>query len=388
MSRNYLYDYKTALAGYLDLIPENVFLFWKGRVALYAILEAIGVKEGDEVILPAFTCVVVPNAIKYLKAKPVYVDIDPQTYNLNIDKLEENITPKTKVILAQNTFGLSPDLDKIFEVANAHGIKVIEDCTHGFGGRYKGKLNGTIADASFYSSQWNKPFSTGIGGIAVVKNQELMDKMKEMEKEVIIPGVKDELVLKALIFVKEKVVTQSTYWMAVKLYRFLSDHNLIIGSSQGEELEKPSMPEGFLKGMTKVQAKKGISELKRIDRQNSHRMKVAEEYHRFLAAEELDKTFEPEYAKHTFLKYPLKVKDREKFIKLAEKDKIELGEWFNSPIHPIQTGFELWDYDYGKFPVAEAISKGMINLPTGEDVDEKYLLRIKDFIRRNKHLIK
>src|SRR5689334_23149354 len=139
MKNKYLTEYKKELAAQLDLSDKNIFLFWKGRVALYSILSALDVKENDELIRPAFTCVVVPNAIIYLGAKPVYVDIDPSTYNMDVSKLESKITGKTKVIIAQNTFGLSPDIDSIVSIASRHKIAVIEDCAHGFGGTYKSK---------------------------------------------------------------------------------------------------------------------------------------------------------------------------------------------------------------------------------------------------------
>ncbi|NMC27277.1 MAG: hypothetical protein GYA42_03935, partial [Syntrophomonadaceae bacterium] len=89
-------EYRGRLAQYLECDPADIFLYWKGRVALYAILKAMGIGAGDEVILQAYTCVVVANAIIYLGATPVYVDIDPATYNLNIDLLEDKITDRTK----------------------------------------------------------------------------------------------------------------------------------------------------------------------------------------------------------------------------------------------------------------------------------------------------
>ena len=182
MSDNSFQLLKEKLAEHLCVDSKNIFLFWKGRVSLYAILKAIGIKEGNEIILPAFTCVVAVNPIIYLGAKPVYVDIDPITYNIDASGIEKKITQKTRAILAQNTFGLAPDLDRIFEQANKYKLMVIEDCAHGFGGFYKGRPNGTVADASFFSSQWNKPFSTGLGGFAFTKEPRIADKLKEQEE--------------------------------------------------------------------------------------------------------------------------------------------------------------------------------------------------------------
>ena len=390
MEAIWIVDYKKAITVYQG---SYVYFFWKGRVALYAILKAIGVKEGDEVILPAFTCVVVPNPIIYLGAKPVYVDIDPRTFNIDVEKIEEKITPKTKVILAQNTFGLSSDLDRIKEIAEKYNLWVVEDCAHGFGGTYKGMKNGTVADAAFFSTQWNKPFSTGLGGIAVTKDEEIARRLEELERKAVRPSKKEEFVLKMLINIRERLVSSKTYWIALKTYRFLSAKNLIVGSSQGYELEKPVMPKNFLKGFTETQAKKGLEYFQkvngeyRIDLIIKHRKKIAGYYKEMLEDLGFEPPYEPDYAEHTYLKFPLLVKDRKKFLYLAEKEGIELGDWFLSPIHPIQKNFELWNYRYGENPVGEFASKHIVNLPTHEKIKEKDLDRIYSFLKRNKNEI-
>ena len=150
---NLEYTYKKEIASYLNTSEQQIFLYWKGRVALYAILKAMGVGKDDEVILPAFTCVVVANAIIYLGAKPVYVDIDLQTYNARFEDIKKAVTNKTKAIICQNTFGLSSDIEEITKYAKEQTIFTIEDCTHGFGGYYNQKPNGSYCDAAFYSTQ-------------------------------------------------------------------------------------------------------------------------------------------------------------------------------------------------------------------------------------------
>ncbi len=95
----------------------HAFAFWKGRVALYAILRALGIGEGDEVILPGYTCVMDVNPIKYLGARAVFVDIEPTTYNLDVRLLEEKITPRTKIVIAQHTYGYPCEMDGILEIA-------------------------------------------------------------------------------------------------------------------------------------------------------------------------------------------------------------------------------------------------------------------------------
>ena len=131
---------------------DHVTLFWRGRVALYAILRALGIRSGDEVIVPAFTCVAVPNAILYTGATPVYVDIDEAHYTADPAAVAAAMNERTRAVLAQNTFGLSADLDALGAAARPYGAVVIDDCTHGLGGTYKDRPNGAAADAAFYST--------------------------------------------------------------------------------------------------------------------------------------------------------------------------------------------------------------------------------------------
>jgi perosamine synthetase len=380
MSTSTHLTYKKSIADYLKVDDTKIFLFWKGRVALYAILKGLGITAGDEVIIPAFTCVVVPNAIIYLGAKPIYVDIDPATYNMDITKLATAITSKTKVIIAQNTFGLSPDINAIEALVGKSEISIIEDCTHGMGGYYKGKSNGTILKASFFSTQWNKPYSTGIGGMAYINDEALAKKISMYEQEAIQPSLKDNVSLRTLIWVRANLITPATYWTAVNMYRWLSHRKIVTGSSQGEELEKPLMPLEFFKGMSKTQARVGIAAILKMDKAIAHQRKIASAYDKFFIKHQLSPpTIHQDYF-HTYLKYPILVRDRAQFMERANQQKIELGEWFNSPIHPIIKDFDAWQYTWGNHPVAETISSQIVNLPTGININEVYLTRILTFL--------
>lgn len=290
---------------------------------------------------------------------------------------------KAKAILAQNTFGLSSDLDAIFEIAKKYNLFVIEDCAHGFGGLYKGKSNGTIADASFFSTQWNKPFSTGLGGFAVSRNTEIAEKLKVMEEAFIKPSIKDETVLKTLLFARGRLGAR-LYWPVIKAYRWMSKNNLILGSSQGEELESPVKPKGFEKGFSRTQSMRGIDELEKFEKVLEHRKRVADLYKKILLDIGIEPPYEPEYAVHTYLKFPILDRDRIRFFEQAEKEKIEIGDWFLSPIHPISKDFELWHYNWGENPIAEKISQHIVNLPTHPGIDEDYVDKISEFLKRNR----
>ncbi len=375
--------YKAEIARYLNAAADDIFLYWKGRVALYAILKAMDVHKGDEIVLPAFTCVVVPNAIKYLGANPVYIDIDAQTYNIDLTQLESKITDKTKVIICQNTFGLSSNVERIVEIAQKYKIKTIEDCTHGFGGTYKGKPNGSYCDAAFYSTQWNKPFSTGIGGFALVTDKELKTKLEKVNTNLEPSTAKDKFSLSVLYFVREKVLTDNRYWQMVKLYRWLSKHKLVQGSSSGTEIESAQMPPHYFKSISSVQIKKGIYNISALDEMLVRRKKNAETYSNYL--EKKEKTFVPKnlFNDHSFLKYPFLVKERNEVMRIAEKCKVPLGEWFCSPIHPVRKQFEQWNFRECDFPVATKYSNQILNLPTDvADVTPilRFLEKIEDYL--------
>lgn len=371
--------YKEQISKFLECNPDNIFFYWKGRIALYAILKAMGVGSGDEVILPGFTCVVVPNAILYLGAKPVYIDICRDTYNMDTDQLESKITPRTKVVICQNTFGLSSNVEKVLEIAEKYHLFTVEDSTHGFGGFYKGKPNGSYCDAAFYSTQWNKPFSTGIGGILVVNNSELLDPTRELEKKKTGSSVLDRTVLSALILFRKYFVNDFTQNKLVDFFRFLSKHNLIIGSNQGYELQNPEMPDEYFKDISSVQVWAGLKQLKKLPAINRLRKENALEYTKFLKTQNKTYIDEKFFDNHLFLKYPFLVKDRKLFLESAIKSGIQLGDWFLSPLHPIQKELHLWEFDLNSCPEAVDVSSHILNLPT----DTKNYQKVLNFLDKH-----
>lgn len=358
----------------------SLYFYWKGRVALYAILRAMNIQPGDEVILPAYTCVVVPNAILYLGAVPIYVDIDPHTYNMDIRKLEKAITSRTKVIISQNTFGLTTHLDMLLEIAQKYHLYTIEDCTHGFGGTYRGKINGSSCDAAFFSTQWNKPFSTGLGGFALINNAALIPNIESIETEKSSPSWKEKFTLWLLLKVRRYLLTDWTYWTLVKFYRFLSHYNLILGSSQGDEITSTQIPDLFLKDFSNIQAVEGIRNLKSFSELQAIRQKNARLYSQFLTTHQ--KTVVPEnyWIDHSFLKYPLLVRDRVQFLALAQSHQIQLGDWFVSPLHPVQSNFSLWKFDPSQYPVAAKIASQMVNLPTDIRTNHKIIHFLETYL--------
>ncbi len=365
--------YQKEIALALGCPQEHVFLFWKGRVALYSALKALDISEGDEVILQAFTCVVVPNAIIYTGAKPVYADVRPDSFNMSIDALKSKLTGKTKAVIIQNTFGLSSEVEEIVEFCKTKGVYCIEDCTHGFGGKYNGETNGSLADFAFYSTQWNKPFSTGVGGILRVNNQAYLNKIEEQHKQSVAPNSKERLMLNALINARKYLLNDTTYWILIRLYRKLTAMKLVVGSSSPEEIEAPRLPENFLKKAAPVQCKTGIKALDKLPNVLELRKQNALRFDAFLkghgkryVADELKKN-------HSFLIYPILVKNREDFMSKAEDKGLPLGDWFISPIHPVKSDFEQWGLNVDDFPNAQYLSKHILNIPLDKHNADRYL---------------
>jgi perosamine synthetase len=364
-------NYKNKIADVLNTSSANVFTYWKGRVGLYAILKAFGVKENEEVIIPAFTCVVVPNAIIYLRAKPIYVDIDKQTYNTTLHHIKEAITPNTKCILIQNTFGLSSEVEEIIAFAKENSILTIEDCTHGFGGEYNENPNGTYSDASFFSTQWNKPFSTGIGGFVYIKNNDYIDKINKVNEELVKPGFKEVFILRFLYFINKYIVTPKTYWFLIKMYRFLSKKGIVVGSSTGGEITSIIEPKDYFKASSSFQEKIGLKNIDNLAGVIEKRKQNALIFNNFLIKNDKTGVDLNLIENHSFLKFPILVKDREQFEKNADKANIILGDWFVSMIHPIESGFKEWFLFPEDYPVSKNISSKILNLDTDDNAVDK-----------------
>jgi dTDP-4-amino-4,6-dideoxygalactose transaminase len=348
----------------LGVPPAHVTLFWRGRVALYAILRALRVGPGDEVIVPAFTCVAVPNAVLYAGATPVYADIDEATYTADPDAVAAAMTPRTRVVLAQNTFGLSADLDALTALARAQGAVVIDDCTHGLGGTYKGRPNGAAADAAFYSTQWSKPVSTGLGGFAITTGEALARDVTAIERAAPEPRAVDGALLAAMLVARERIATPRVLRAGRAVYRVVSRAGVVPGSSSGEELEGVTMPASYVTRMATIQAQVAVRRLTTLHAKVERRRAVARHYSAWAVAHGRTAAHEPDHAGHAFLRYPLRVREREAFEAEALRRGVLLGDWFHSPLYPIAGDLTPWGYRRGEHPVAERVASEIVNLPT------------------------
>ena len=359
---------------------SRAFAFWKGRVAMYAILRALGVGDGDEVIIPGYTCVMAVNPIKYLGATPTYVDIEPATYNMDVRLLPERITPKTRVIVAQHTYGYPCEMDAVMDIANRHGIPVVEDCCLALGSKYKGRPCGTFGVAAYWSFQWNKPFTTGIGGMATTSETSLAERIESIcDENMQRPSAKAAFMLSAQRLVYRCVIYPRTTAFVTSLFRWLTRKGLVVGSSSTREFQ-PAMPDGFFAGMSPGQARAGLRRLKKIDENTAHRREMGSLYDRFVVEAGWPQPRAPDYMDPVLVRYPVRVADKARAIAEAPGEFVELGTWFECPLHPIETPLSMYDYQRGMCPVAERACREVVNLPTHLRANEATARKSVDFV--------
>jgi len=149
-----------------------------GTTALHLALVASGIGKGDEVIIPTFTMIATANAIIYSGAKPVLVDSEMETWNMDVSKIEEKITSKTKAIMVVHIYGHPADMDAVTELARKHKLWVIEDAAEAHGAEYKSRKTGNLSDIGCFSFYGNKIITTGEGGMVVTNNEKIADKAR------------------------------------------------------------------------------------------------------------------------------------------------------------------------------------------------------------------
>ncbi len=148
--------------------------------ALHLALLALNIGPGDEVIVPDFTFPATAHAVMYVGAKPIFVDVDPKTYNIDPQKIKEKITPKTKAIIPVHAFGLCAEMDEIMNIAKEHNLKVIEDAACAAGSTYKNKKSGNFGDIGCFSFHARKSITSGEGGMIVTNDDTLAEKMRSL----------------------------------------------------------------------------------------------------------------------------------------------------------------------------------------------------------------
>ncbi|MED4905496.1 UDP-4-amino-4,6-dideoxy-N-acetyl-beta-L-altrosamine transaminase [Parageobacillus thermoglucosidasius] len=179
-----IHEFERKVADYVG--AKYAVAFSNGTAALHGACFAAGIGEGDEVITTPITFAATSNAVLYCGGKPVFADIDDRTYNIDPKEIRKHITPNTKAIIAVDFTGQPADMDAIMEIANEHGLIVIEDGAHSLGAEYKGRKVGTLAHMTMFSFHPVKPVTTAEGGVIVTDSEEYYEKLKRFRSHGII----------------------------------------------------------------------------------------------------------------------------------------------------------------------------------------------------------
>lgn len=303
-----------------------------GTDALHLALKSLDIGKGDEVITTPFTFFATVEAIIYVGAKPVFVDIEEKTYNIDPDKIEEKITPNTKAIIPVHIFGCPTNMEKIIKIANLYGLKVIEDAAQAFGAKIGDKKVGSIGDIGCFSFYPSKNLGCfGDGGIVVTKSAELAEKIRILRNHGS-PG------------------------------RYI--HNSVGLNSRLDEIQA---------GILRVK-------MKYIDMYNEQRRKKAELYTKYLS-HLLITPYEPENTYHVYHLYSIRSKEREKIMKTLQIHEIPSVVYYPIPMH-LQKALQFLGYKEGDFPIAEAVSKEILSLPVYPELPEEEVFQIAQIILR------
>jgi len=359
------------------------FGFWKARVALYAILQGLELKDNDEVILPGYTCVVVPNSVRYVGAKPVYADISAANYNIDPKSVERKSTKRTRVLIAQHTYGLPADMNSLRCIAQQQGLFLIEDCAHVLlHSTQSGKALGSFGDAAFFSFQWSKPYTTGLGGMAVTRNIDLANKLASIQKTFQNPSRSKNLQLQVQYSLFRRFFKPQLYWKSQGLLNKLSRLGLFVGSSNAKELTG-GRPADFTWKMSPFQHRAGLREMGKIQENSTHREKLTAYYMNALQRHSWP-TIETDGLNlngFRLLRVPVAVKGKGSLLSEAKRSGIEIGSWFESPLHPLRLREHRGlNYELGSCPVAESAAKHTVNLPLHARVDTNAAEKIMSFI--------
>ncbi len=306
-------DFERAFAGYVN--ARYALGVNSGTDALFFGLLSLGVSCGDEVIVPAFTYIASAFAVTYTGAKPVFVDIDDRTFNIDPKKIERAITKKTKAIMPVHLYGQSADMDLILDIAAKHGLKVIEDAAQAHGTEYRGRKVGALGDVGCFSFYPTKNLGAfGDGGMIVTNKESLYEKLKKL--------------------------------------RDYGRTSRYIHTSMGYNSRLDSIQAVFLN-----------EKLKRLDKWNKMRVEAARHYANSLeGVEGVLLPREEKYGTHVYHIFAVRVKNRDAVQEGLKKAGIASMVHYPVPLH-LQEVYAGLGYKNGDLPVAEQICNEILCLP-------------------------
>lgn len=353
-----------------------------GRWALALLLRALDNAPEDEVLLQAYTCVSVPGPVLWAGLRPVYVDIHPTTCTMDPADLRRKITPRSRVLIIQHTFGTPAHLDELLAVAREHRLVVIEDCAHALGARYRGKLVGSFGDAAVLSFGRDKAISGVFGGALLVARPARFTGLQRELHTLEDPSVLWTLqqLLHPILFV---TLIRPLYFVLdigkalLVLFQRVSVLSKAIVPRE-KRGETPAFPAARLPGPL---ASLVLSQFDRHARFNERRRLLARVYEEELAGLPVILPTVPEGGESIYLRYTIQVPHPDDVRRFARRRRILLGDWYDTVVAPRRTDLRAVGYREGSCPVAERVATRSLNVPTNPYLTDGDARRVVDAIR-------
>lgn len=346
------------------------FTYFRGRVALAEILLGLGVGPGDLVAIQAFTCVAVPEAVMATGAKPLWIDIEDDGVNMSPTSLENNWQKTVKAVVVQHTFGMMANMDELEKVIGGRA-PIIEDCCHTYMSSLGGKLAGNFGIASFYSFEWGKPLILGAGGAALTSDPDLSQKLAARLARFHPPSRIQQFKLFIQYIGFSILYRPSLYWTVKALFRRLSGAGLAVGNynSVGPGI----LSKDFETSLSRSAVAKLKRKFKNIEADSKRRRDLAKVYTEAFNASGLKGSIKAlSSADNVLIRFPYVVDDKPALLSRAEENRIEVAEWYATPVHPLTNDdWHLVNYIAGSCPNAECMAKHLVSFPMGASVSLK-----------------
>jgi dTDP-4-amino-4,6-dideoxygalactose transaminase len=363
---------------------KYAFSFNSGRSSFFAILKALDLEKGSKVLLQAFTCNAVPNPVLWADLEPIYVDCSKEDYNIDIDDLKVKITPNTKVVVVQHTFGLPANMDEIRAICDANSLILIEDCAHSLGAEYQGQKAGSASKAAFFSFSRDKVISSVYGGMAVTNDDAIGRKLEQLQKEFGQPSrfwiyqqILHPILLSYIILPVYNLLDLG------KIFLVLSQILHILSKAVSWKEKRGQKPDYFPKALPNALATMALNQFNKLEKFNSHRQKVTNYYYKNLENTEFGLPLKFESRKNVFLRFTVNHPMAHEIIYDAwHNQNILLGDWYTTPIAPFDTKIDEIHYTKGSCRNAERLSKQTLNLPTHINISLKDAERIVNFLKK------
>ncbi len=332
----YVSEFEEKFASFCSI--KHAITCSNGTVALHLALLALGIKQGDEVIVPTLTYIATANAVTYCGARPIFIDSEPQTWNIDPALIEKSITTKTKGIIVVHLYGHPADMDPILAIAKKHDLFVIEDAAEAHGAMYKNKIAGSMGDIGTFSFFGNKIITTGEGGMVVTDSDVLEKRVRMLKGQGMDP--------------------QRRYWFPMIGYNYR---------------------------MTNIQAAIGLAQLENFHWHLKRRREVANLYYKYLDGLKgiVELPVEKEWARHSFWMFSILLKknvkiSRDELIQLLENDGIESRPIFY-PMHVMPPYFN----PDAALPIATDVAARGVSLPTHSLLTEADIVYIAGCLKKH-----